>query len=239
MTSHRRPVIGISCYVELATRGSWVDVPSALLPYAYVEKVERAGGVALLIPPRPDADDAMAAEILERLDGLVIAGGADVEPRRYGARRHPFVQAPRPDRDSLELALARASRPSGTPLLGICRGMQVMAVAEGGTLVQHLPDVLGNDSHAPVVAGYGRHEVHLVPGTRIAEILGADLDVPTHHHQAVATFAGLEPAAWAADRTLEALEDRSGSFRLGVQWHPEVSDDPRLFEALVAAAAAH
>ncbi len=230
-----RPVIGITCYVELATRGSWVDVPNALLPHAYVAKVEQAGGVALLIPPRLDADDQMATEVLARLDGLVIAGGADVEPSRYGAPPHPLVQSPRPDRDAFELALARASRHTGTPLLGICRGMQIMAVAAGGTLVQHLPDVVGTDLHAPITAGYGRHDVLTVEGTRVQELLGARLEVPTHHHQAVATYDGLVPAAWAPDGTLEALEDRSGAFRLGVQWHPEVSDDPRLFDALVAA----
>lgn len=236
MSPRRRPVIGISCYVEPASRGAWTDVPSALLPYAYVEKVERVGAIAVLVPPRLDADDDLATTVLQRLDGLVIAGGADIDPRRYGAVPHPSVQAARSDRDGLELALVRASRATGTPLLGICRGMQVMAVAAGGTLVQHLPDLLGNDSHAPLTAGYGRHAVQTVPGTLVATILGDDLVVPTHHHQAVATWSGLEPAGWAPDGTLEALEDRSGEFRLGVQWHPEVSDDLRLFEALVGAA---
>lgn len=233
----RRPVIGITCYVEPATRGDWVDVPSVVLPHRYVARIEAAGGVAVVVPPRLDADDALAVEVLERLDGLVLAGGADVDPGRYGAQPHASAQVPRPDRDSTELALARASADTGTPLLGICRGMQVMAVAAGGQLAQHLPDLVGHLDHSPTVAAYGSHAVHTVAGTRLSNLLGPDVEVPTYHHQAVLSHPGYVPAAFAPDGTLEAMEDTAAPFRVGVQWHPEVSEDLRLFEALVRAAA--
>jgi putative glutamine amidotransferase len=235
--SSARPVIGITCYVEATSRGPWVDVPSAVLPVAYVAKIEQAGGVALIIPPRVDADEGLAAEVLERLDGLVIAGGADVDPQRYAAARHPEVQESRADRDATELALAAVAGRTGIPLLGICRGMQVMAVAGGGTLEQHVPDRVGHVDHSPEVAVYGEHVVETVPGTQLAALLGPRTDVPSYHHQAVRTHPGFEPAAWAPDGTLEAMEDPSAVFRIGIQWHPEVGDDPRLFEALVRAAA--
>ncbi len=232
-----RPVIGITCYVEPASRGGWTDVPSALLPHRYVESVERAGGIALLVPPRLDADDAMARAVLDRLDGLVLAGGADVEPHRYGADPHPRIQDGRPDRDAFELALARVSRGRDAVVLGICRGMQVMAVAGGGRLVQHVPDVVGHEGHSPSAFEYGTHPVTVVPDTRIGALLGERLDVPTYHHQAVVSHPGYEPAAWAQDGTLEAMEDPAQRFRLAVQWHPEAGTDPRLFVALVEAAA--
>lgn len=231
-----RPVIGITCYLEPATRGDWVDVPSAILPLRYVTMVERSGAIAVLVPPRLDADEALAQEVLDRLDGLVIAGGADVDPGRYAADRHPLAQEARADRDGMELALASVAGRTGTPLLGICRGMQVMAVAAGGVLEQHVPDRVGHVDHSPGVAIYGQHPIETVPGTRLAELLGPRADVPTYHHQSVLTHPGFEPAAWAPDGTLEAMEDPSAVFRIGVQWHPEVGSDPRLFEALVAAA---
>jgi putative glutamine amidotransferase len=231
-----RPIIGITCYVERATRGDWVDVPSALVPYAYVRKVEEAGGIAVVVPPRSDAEHGMAREVLERLDGLVLAGGADVDPAHYAQERHEKVQQSRPDRDAMELALAATSGELGTPLLGICRGMQVMAVAAGGHLEQHVPDRVGHFDHSPGRSTYGTHPVQTVPGTRISDILGAELDVPTFHHQSVLTHPGYTPSAWAPDGTLEAMEDEAARFRLGVQWHPEQSSDRRLFEALVRAA---
>ena len=228
-----RPVIGITAYVEPASRGDWTEVPSALLPQDYVTKVEEAGGIALLVPPRLDADDALAREVLARLDGLVLAGGADVEPDRYAAQPHPSVQPGRPDRDALELALARASAEQDFAVLGICRGMQVMAVAAGGHLEQHVPDRVGHDEHSPAPGVYGSHPVTTVPGTRVAGIVGPALDVPTYHHQSVLEHPGYVPAAWSDDGTLEAMEDPRARFRLAVQWHPEVGTDPRLFEALV------
>lgn len=231
-----RPVIGITTYVEPATQGAWVDVPSALIPHAYVRAIERAGGIALLIPPRLDGDEALLEAVLERLDGVIITGGVDVSPELYATHRHPSVQISRPDRDVTEIALARVAARLDLPLLGICRGMQVMAVATGGTLEQHLPDRVGHDDHAPAPATFGTHEVHTVDGTAIAGLLGPSVSVPSHHHQAVLTHPGFVPSAMAPDGVLEAMEDPGAHWRLAVQWHPEEGADPRLFDGLVAAA---
>ena len=238
-----RPVVGISCYVEDVDRSPWMAQHSAVLPHRYVEHLERAGALVVVLPPRHDADEAMAAEVLARLDAVVIAGGADVEADRYGADPHPASQSPRPDRDTWEIALCRASAAMDLPALGICRGMQVMAVASGARLEQHVPDRVGHDSHCPQPGQYTSHHASPVEGTRLAGILGTDpLQVPTYHHQAVQAQtlegSGWVPSAWHADGTLEAMEDPSPAFRVAVQWHPEAGDDPRLFEALVAAARA-
>lgn len=231
-----RPVIGITSYVEAVTRGDWADQPSTVLPQNYVEHVEQAGAIAVVLPPRLDADDALVARLLARLDGVVIAGGADVEPSRYAALPHSSIQAARPDRDTFEIAVARVTARTRLPLLGICRGMQVMAVAGGGTLEQHVPDRVGHDAHSPTTGAYASHPVMPIEGTRLASILGTDvLDVPTYHHQAVRTHPGYDAAAWHEDGTLEAMEDTAYRFRLAVQWHPEAGEDGRLFDALVGA----
>ena len=231
-----RPVIGVTSYVEPVVRGDWSDQRSTVLPHGYVEHLERAGAIAVVLPPRVDADDDLVTELLSRLDGVVIAGGADVEPSRYAARPHPSVQDPRPDRDSFELTVARVTARTRLPLLGICRGMQVMAVAAGGVLEQHLPDRVGHTSHSPAPGAYASHHVSAVAGTRLAAILGTDvLDVPTYHHQAVTTHPGYTPSAWHEDGTLEGMEDAGHPFRIGVQWHPEAGEDGRLFDALVDA----
>ncbi len=232
----RRPVIGITTYLEPASWAAWVDVQAALVPHAYVHKLEEAGAVVLLVPPRAEVDEAFAHEVLDRLDGLVIAGGADVEPRRYGARPHPLVRVVRPDRDDLELLLARVTAERPTPVLGICRGMQVMAVAAGGELEQHLPDRAGTIAHMGSPGTYTHHLIATVEGTRVAEVFGASVEVPSSHHQSVLSHPGYRPAAFASDGTLEAMEDPGQPFRLAVQWHPEAGEDPRLFDALVAAA---
>lgn len=232
-----RPVIGVTAYVEPVSRGDWSGQHSAVVPHDYVAAIERAGGVAVVLPPRADADDAMVRSLLQRLDAVVIAGGADVEPSRYAALPHPSVQEPRPDRDEFELAVARVSAELGMPLLGICRGMQVMAVAAGGSLEQHLPDRVGHTAHSPSVGVYASHHVSVVAGTRLAGVLGTDdLDVPTYHHQAVVEHPGYVVSARHEDGTVEAMEDPGAGFRLAVQWHPEAGDDGRLFDALVGAA---
>ncbi|MEO7446919.1 MAG: gamma-glutamyl-gamma-aminobutyrate hydrolase family protein [Humibacillus sp.] len=231
-----RPVIGITSYVESASWGSWAQVPAALVPHRYVRQIEWAGAIALVVPPRPGADDEAARAIASRLDGLVIAGGVDVAPELYAQERHPTVQASRPDRDAMEIALARATADLDLPVLGICRGMQVMAVAAGGSLEQHVPDRVGHDDHSPGPSVYGSHAVDTVAGTRVADLLGARVEVPSYHHQSVLEHPGYVAAAWAPDGTLEAMEAPDARFRLAVQWHPEVGTDPRLFNALVAAA---
>ena len=229
-------MVGLTCYVEPVTRGPWRDQPSATVPHAYVEKLEQAGALVLVVPPRPDADPAVAHDVLARLDALVIAGGADVDPVHYAQERHPSAQDSRADRDAMELALAVAAGESGLPLLGICRGMQVMAVAGGGLLEQHVPDRVGHDEHSPSEGVYGAHPVTTVQGTQLRRLLGHETQVPSYHHQSVLTHPGFVASAWAADGTLEAMEDPDAPFRLAVQWHPEVGEDPRLFEALVSAA---
>lgn len=237
----RTPVIGVSCYVEDVDRHPWVGQRSAVLPHGYVEHLERAGALVMLLPPRADADDAMAAQVLDRVDALVIAGGVDVEAARYAGTPHETSQSPRPDRDAWELALARVSAERDLPVLGICRGMQVMAVAVGGTLDQHLPDLVGHEGHSPAPGVHASHHVGAVPGTVLAGILGTQpLDVPTYHHQAVradsVTGTAYRPGARHADGTLEAMEDPGCRFRVAVQWHPEMGADGRLFTALVEAA---
>jgi putative glutamine amidotransferase len=232
-----RPVIGITSYVEPASWGAWVGVPAGLLPHSYIDKVERAGGIAVVIPPRPDADDGWADLMLARLDGLILAGGVDIEPARYGADPHPAVQASRRDRDAAEISLATAAVAADLPLLGICRGMQVMAVSAGGELEQHVPDRVGHSRHAPGPGQYGTHEVEIEPASRLFGIVGQSIEVPSYHHQSVVSHPGYLASAWdPSDGTLEAMEDPDAPFRVAVQWHPEVSEDPRLFQALVAAA---
>ncbi|MGW1914377.1 gamma-glutamyl-gamma-aminobutyrate hydrolase family protein [Streptomyces sp. NPDC002076] len=224
-----RPLIGISTYLESGARWGVWELDAALLPAGYPRLVQRAGGLAAMLPP--DTPEG-AAETVARLDGLVIAGGPDVDPARYGAEREPRTGPPAPARDAWELALIEAALNAGTPVLGICRGMQLLNVALGGTLVQHL------EGHAEVVGVFGGHPVKPVPGTLYAGIAPEETTVPTYHHQAVDRLgAGLVPSAYAADGTVEAVElpaDRG--WALGVQWHPEMGEDLRVMSALVTAA---
>lgn len=238
-----RPVVGISCYVEEVDRAPWVAQRSAVLPYRYVQQVEAAGGLAVVLPPRVDVDEVMAREVVARVDALVVAGGADVQAGLYGAAAHPSSQDARPDRDAWETALVRAAEEADLPVLGICRGMQVMAVAAGGRLEQHLPDRVGHEAHSPRPGVYTSHHVSPVAGSRLAAIVGdEDLDVPTYHHQAVlpdtVEGTGWVPAAWHDDGTLEAMECPAARFRVAVQWHAEEAGGGELFSALVAAARA-
>jgi len=232
-----RPVIGITSYVEPASWAAWKDVPAALVPHGYVRHVHAAGALAVVIPPLPEyADETDAREVLSRLDGLILAGGVDIDPSRYDQQPHPTLQLPRPDRDLSELLLARVTADDDVPVLGICRGMQVMAVAAGGSLEQHLPDRLGHQEHSPSPGMYGEHPVEIAPGSRLHDILGDRVTVATYHHQGVESSPGYESVGWSTDGVMEAFEDTAARFRLAVQWHPEVGEDPRLFEALVSTA---
>jgi putative glutamine amidotransferase len=227
-----RPVIGITAYREQARWGAW-DVPAVLVPDAYVRAVEAAGALTVLIPP----GSADAVEVLALVDGLVLAGGADVDPERYGAPVDEHTAGLRPDRDDSELALAEVAADTGLPTLGICRGMQVMVVAAGGRLHQHVPDLVGHERHRPAPGTYGEHGVRLSPGSRAHAILGDHVVVSSSHHQGVDDAGGLTVTGHADDGTVETVEDPTKPFSLGVLWHPEVRDDRRLFEALVEAAA--
>jgi putative glutamine amidotransferase len=222
-----KPLIGVTTYLEPAAWGVW-EMPAALLPAGYPRLIQAAGGLAALLPPD---DPAQAEPVVSRLDGLVIAGGADVEPVRYGAEPDERTGPPARDRDAWELALIRAALASGTPLLGICRGLQLLNVALGGTLVQHL------DGHVGGVGFFGAHTVKPVPGTRYAEIVPEESSVPTYHHQSVDRLADtLVASAHAEDGTVEAVELPGAGWALGVQWHPEAGDDMRVMSALVTAA---
>ncbi|MCF3183103.1 gamma-glutamyl-gamma-aminobutyrate hydrolase family protein [Streptomyces polychromogenes] len=226
-----RPLIGITTYVEESTRyGAW-DLPTSLVPSGYYELVQAAGGAAVLLPPD---DTDRAAEVLGRLDGLIVSGGPDVDPVRYGAPRDPRTGAPATVRDEWELALIQAALTGGLPLLGICRGMQALNVALGGTLIQHIDGHV----HTPGVTSW--HPVTPVTGTRYAELVPEVADVPTYHHQAVDRLGrGLVVSAYAEDGTVEAIEDPDRSnWVVGVQWHPERDKDTRVMASFIEAAAA-
>ncbi|MFE7707667.1 gamma-glutamyl-gamma-aminobutyrate hydrolase family protein [Streptomyces sp. NPDC057486] len=224
------PLIGVTTYLEPVARWGVWELPAALLPSAYPRLVQRSGGLAALLSPD---DPARAAAAVARLDGLVVAGGADVEPVRYGAERDARTGPPARERDMWELALLGAALEAGTPVLGICRGMQLLNVALGGTLTQHL-DGHTNPLGTPGVLG--EHPVTPVPGTLYASIVPEESSVPTYHHQAVDVLSpDLVASAHAADGTVEAVELPAARWALGVQWHPEMGDDLRVMRALVAA----
>ncbi len=227
-------MIGLSAYSTRARWGIW-DTDAVLLPAHYTEAVVRAGGVPVLLAPIPGVIEVA----LRRLDGLLISGGPDVDPARYGQQRGPDTQPSVPDRDQAEVELFATAIDAGLPTLGICRGMQLINVARGGSLVQHLPAALHHDEHAPTLGAYGSHPVSVDPGSRLAAVLGrtAVPGVPTYHHQGLdAVGTGLVASAWATDGTVEAVEDPTLPFCVAVQWHPEEGDDDALFHALVAAA---
>ncbi|WP_246281471.1 gamma-glutamyl-gamma-aminobutyrate hydrolase family protein [Fodinicola acaciae] len=224
------PLIGITSYVETASWGVW-QLPAALIPHAYVQKVQAAGGVAVVVPPLSSDAEGLVA----RLDGLILAGGADISPAAYGADAHAETVGVRPDRDASELALLAAAYARDLPVLGICRGMQLMCVAAGGRLEQHLPDAVGHDGHRAKIGVFGTHGVSLERDSVVGRLLGDRVDVPSYHHQGAADAGSLTISGRAADGVIEAVEDPRHRFTVGVQWHPEMSDDPRLFEAVVSA----
>jgi len=229
-----RPVIGVSCYGEQARWGAW-DVQAVVLQRAYVDKLCAAGASVVVLPP---VDDFVGHdEVVSRLDGVVLAGGADIGPSNYGASAHETTDVPRTDRDAAELRIYAVARERGLPVLGVCRGMQLMAVAAGGSLVQDLPSAGYGLTHRDRPGTFSEHGATFTPGSLIARVLQTtETVVNSSHHQAVADAGTLTVTGHAADGTIEVLEDPTAPFVLGVQWHPEVMDDPRLFDALVAAA---
>ncbi|HYX88199.1 MAG TPA: gamma-glutamyl-gamma-aminobutyrate hydrolase family protein [Gaiellaceae bacterium] len=224
-----KPVIGITTYLTEARFGAW-ELETALVPASYVKAIEHAGGRPVLVPPSEDAVD----ETLDALDALVFSGGSDVNPETYGQDPHPETKGVVPERDRAELTLLEAALARDVPVLAVCRGSQVLNVALGGDLIQHLPEVVGDEKHRHTPGTFADHDVTLERGTRLAELLGEHAPVKSHHHQGFGRLgSGLRPAARAEDGTLEAVEDPSKRFALGVLWHPEAGDDRRLFEALV------
>jgi putative glutamine amidotransferase len=236
--SNARPVLGLTTYLQQAQTGIW-DVHASFLPAIYMEGVNLAGGTAVLLPPQPvDAAD----RVLNGLDGVIITGGRDMDPAGYGQQRHPSTDEPVPanrERDAWEIALVRGAIRRGIPVLGICRGAQVINVALGGTLHQHLPDVLGHTRHQQGNAVFFTSGVRTVPGTRLAALIGETSDVQCYHHQAIDRLgAGLVVSAQDSDGVIEAVEIPGENFVLAVQWHPEERlDDVRLFAGVVQAAA--
>jgi putative glutamine amidotransferase len=231
------PTIGICAAVERARWSHW-DSEAALAPLAYVDAVQLAGGLALIVPPDDEAAEHPQG-LLDKLDGLVLIGGADVDPATYGAAPDPRTGATRPERDRFELALAYAAMERGLPLLGICRGGQMVNVACGGTLIQHLPDVVGDDHHLPTPGTFAEHEVALEPGSLAARAAGAErITVKSHHHQAVDQLGeGLQATGHALpDAVVEAVEHPDHDFTLGVLWHPEADERSKVIAALVRAA---
>ena len=230
------PLIGLTTYREQAAWGVWQQ-RADVLPTQYAVAVEATGGVPVLLPPLEQAGAADA--VVARLDGLVISGGADVDPGRYGAAAHPRTAGWRADRDAWETSLLDAASAVALPVLGVCRGMQVMAVHAGGVLDQHVPDRVDHEQHSPGGDEFGAIEVTTAPGSRVAGLIGDRLSVNCHHHQSVRTHPGFEAVAHAADGTLEAMEEPGERFCLGVQWHPETAADVGLLAGLVRAAAAY
>jgi putative glutamine amidotransferase len=224
-----RPIVGITSYAEDARWGVW-DAPAALIPLAYVRAIEAAGGRALLVPPiAEDIEDT-----LDVLDGLLLSGGADLDPASYGAEAHPETNNVRPDRDRAELALLEGALARDMPVLAVCRGSQVLNVALGGDLVQHLPEVVGHDGHKHTPGVFADHGVEILPDTKLHDVVGGHAPVKSHHHQGYGRLGdGLRAAARADDGTVEAIEDPARRFALGVLWHPEEGEDAALFRTLV------
>ena len=234
-----RPVIGLTTYLEQSRTGVW-DVPAAFLPQVYFDSVIQAGGIAVLLPPQP-VDAAIADRVLDGLDGLVITGGKDVDPARYGQAAHVATDEPRPDRDAGEHELIHRAIARELPLLGICRGAQMLNIAQGGTLHQHLPDVIGHGGYQTGNGVFTIVDVHVEPHSKLHGLLDAvdvPLAVPVYHHQSIDRVgAGLSVTARTGDGVVQAVELTGVPFGVAVQWHPEQHEDLRIFEGLVDAAA--
>ena len=230
-----RPLIGITSYAEEIRWGVWTE-DAALIPLSYVRAVERAGGRALVVPPSEDGLD----ETLDALDGVIFSGGGDLDPGLYDAERHPETDEPRAARDAAELRMLQAALERDMPVLAICRGSQVLNVARGGDLVQHLPEEIGHDRHRHEPGSFSDHDVTLSADSRLGSLLGEHAPVKSHHHQAYGRIGtGLREVAWAEDGVTEGLEDPDKRFALGVLWHPEEGEDFALFKGLVDEARAY
>jgi putative glutamine amidotransferase len=228
-----KPVVGITTYVTPAKWSHW-ELEAALVPADYVRAVERAGGRALLVPPSREGIE----ETLQALDGIVFSGGSDLDPEFYGQEPHPATLGVVPERDRAELDLLEAALERDMPVLAICRGSQVLNVALGGDLVQHLPDVVGDERHKHTPGTFADHDVSVESGSKLASLLGQRVPVKSHHHQGFGHIGeGLRVSARAEDGTVEAVEDPERRFAVGVLWHPEAGEDARLFEQLVREAA--
>lgn len=223
------PLIGITSYAEQIRWGAWTE-EAALVPLAYVTAVEHAGGRALVVPPTEEGLE----ETLDALDGVIFSGGGDLDPALYDAAPHPETDAPRKVRDAAELRMLQAALDRDMPVLAICRGSQVLNVARGGDLVQHLPETVGHDRHKHQPGEFSDHEVHVEAGSRLGALLGDRAPVKSHHHQGYGRIGhGLREVAWAEDGIVEGLEDPEKRFALGVLWHPEEGEDFALFQGLV------
>jgi putative glutamine amidotransferase len=240
MGTSSRPIIGLTSYLEQAQTGAW-DLPASFLPKIYFEAVTDAGGIAVLLPPQP-VDSEIAALLIQGLDGLILTGGKDVDPARYGQEPHPNTDVPRKDRDAFEDALLRAAIKENVPFLGICRGAQMLNVVLGGTIIQHLPDVIGSTRYSAGGGTFRVNDVAVAPDTTLSGLLGGDdsIAVKSYHHQAIDALAeGLIVSARGDDGIIQAVELPSVDFGVAVQWHPEedAKKDGRLFTGVIEAAA--
>lgn len=227
----RPPLIGISAYSETVAWDAWT-LPSILIPRAYTDAVLRVGGQPVLIPPGPEA----AESLIGRLNGLILSGGPDLSSSLYGVLPDPHTGEPQSDRDSAELALAKTAVEKDIPVLGICRGMQVLNVALGGDLVQHLPNVVKHERHGGGPGSFSKHRVTLKADSILGGALGSNLEVSSHHHQAPGHLGdGLKAVAWAEDETVEAIELNNHRYCVGVLWHPEIDEDDALFSTHISA----
>jgi putative glutamine amidotransferase len=224
-----RPLIGITSYAEEIRWGVWTE-EAALVPLAYVRSIQDAGGRALVVPPSEDGLD----ETLDALDGVIFSGGGDLDPELYDAEPHTETDAPRQERDRAELRLLQAALDRDMPVLAVCRGSQLLNVARGGDLVQHLPEAVGDEKHKHTPGAFSDHDVKVAPDSRLGALLGEHAPVKSHHHQGYGRIGdGLREVAWAEDGVVEGLEDADKRFALGVLWHPEEGEDRALFRALV------
>ncbi len=224
-----RPLIGITSYAEEVRMGVWTE-EAAVVPLAYVRAVEHAGGRPLVVPPVEDGVE----ETLDALHGVIFSGGGDLDPGLYGAARHGETDAPKPWRDEAEMRMLEAALARDMPVLAICRGSQLLNVARGGDLVQHLPEVVGHENHRHEPGAFSDHSVKVAQDSRLGGLLGEHAPVKSHHHQGMGQIGdGLREVAWAEDGVVEGLEDPAKRFALGVLWHPEEGEDFALFKGLV------